>query len=305
MEIQKFRKPISITSFGRIHFVDTWKMADFEMLEDLFAKDESSVEKLVEKPVINSEKPIVKRNQEGECWKFSNGFYFPNNYMEYEYALACIEICKICGITPFDMSIEFAENLDGIEPAAAKNMVSDTVNSEEIFCENISEIEAEDSTLTVQDEEEIKNFSEEYNSQYLPAESSQKYNISEADAMWTKVLCPTVSNVFDSQSFNISEWDEIIGEYDGYISEIAKEMKKSGIKPPVTNSMYRLCQGKYKKIVAEALFVWPEEKVVYLHGNQKYSKLAIYETGHFTEIFVDDLQGLIKYMKENGGCINE
>ena len=301
MEIQKFRKPISITSFGRIHFVDTWKMADFEMLEDLFAKDESSVEKLVEKPVINWEKPIVKRNHERECWKFSNGFYFPNNYMEYEYALACIEICKICGITPFDMSIEFAENLDGIEPAAAKNMVSDTVNSEEIFCEN-----TEDSTLTVQDEEEIKNFSEEYNSQYLPAESSQKCNIvSEADAMWTKVLCPTLSEVCDSHSDAICEWDEIIDEYDGYISEIAKEMKKSGVKPPLINIVVAMNNGTFRKVFGEALFVWNKEKVVYLHGNQKYSKFAFYQTDWETEIFVDDPQGLINYMKENGGCINE
>ena len=304
MEIQKFRKPISITSFGRIHFVDTWKMADFEMLEDLFAKDESSVEKLVEKPVINSEKPIVKRNQEGECWKFSNGFYFPNNYMEYEYALACVEICKICGITPFDMSIEFAENSDAVETDTAENMVSDTVNSEEDFCENLSEIEAEDS-LTVQDEKEKNNFSEEFYSRCLPAASPQICNISEADVMWAQVLFPTLSEVCDSHSDAICEWDEIIDEYDGYISEIAKEMKKSGVKPPLINIVVAMNNGTFRKVFGEALFVWNKEKVVYLHGNQKYSKFAFYQTDWETEIFVDDPQGLINYMKENGGCINE
>ena len=50
---------------------------------------------------------------------------------------------------------------------------------------------------------------------------------------------------------------------------------------------------EHNKVGGEALFVWMDEGIAYLHGRQKYSRGYFYERG-FTDVIMDDPRELLE-----------
>ena len=114
------KHPSSFTLFNRTHFVSGWRSLLHELLEDLFAYYGPQCESLIGVIPMEGDKEIVfNKPYPRKSIKLSNGYIFPMDYKEEEYAINCKEVCVIYGITPFDMTVEYEELIDADQTAPA------------------------------------------------------------------------------------------------------------------------------------------------------------------------------------------
>lgn len=279
------RTPESFSFCGRTHRVSSWKELVHELIEDLLAGMDPEGKKLLDLLLPGPGKEIfLSGGSSSHCLRLSNGRNYPEDYAEEDYARACRDICLIYGITPCEMGILFAP--------------FETLPAQDLPEEKPGETAAPEP-------EEIR---PEPDAPVLPLEPERSpHMISRAEETWLKLMSDSRAKLSDSVRIlpiqetpdevpHEPDWDEITEMLasDRQNLSAVKLMKKSGIRPPsIVNYRGLLRSGK---IGGEALLVWMDEGVAYLHGLQKYGT-GYFLSRNFSHVFVDDPRGLIKCMQ--------
>ena len=306
------QSPKSFRLFRRSHTIISWLDLIHELLEDLFSLFDPEGNKISEAKNLGTDKPILLKTQQSEIdLELSNGLWLSGSYSEKYYALACRNICLIYDITPCEMNIEFT-------PYGNPLSLPDDDEFEE---ESVSVVSSNPVEVYEYENNDSKGFfSTDDDSCPGIAEIASVSNrilyhekINTAENMWHTILpnsiysqtddTPKPSDLLqmipvanDNKTLLDPEWDEIIEllENDAQALSAAKLLKKSGIKPP--SIMNFLGIDEYDKIDAEALFIWVEEGIAYLHGRQKYRK-GFYIHCNFSHVIVDDPREVINCFK--------
>ena len=300
--------PKSFILNRRMHRVTGWMELDHELLEDLFALCDKDGSRIIDSVIPEIEKRIVWGNEySGKYIRLSNGLLFPADYNEREYAKACRSICIAYEVTPCEMCIEYAEIP---EPSSQKESL-DTVISEN---ESRSEPEMDGGSETPSEKDTkslAADFESEGQSDIMIAPNSSGFDyLSETEEKWLKLMLYKEEEKRPSDRIQLTayndeheimlenpDWDDIIDhlKHDNQALAAAKLMKKAGIKPPVMN--FRGIK-EHNKVGGEALFVWMDEGVAYLHGKQKYSRGYFYERG-FNYVIMDDPRELLDCFRKS------
>lgn len=294
--------PKSFILNRRTHRVSGWMELDHELLENLFAQCDRDGSRIIDAVIPETEKKIVREKEyAGQHITLSNGLLFPSDYSEREYALACRSICIAYEVTPCEMSIEYAEIPEG--PLLEKSSADVIPESES---RNETEIKAEADTTPVKDDRSLlSDFESKLQSDIIIAPNSSSFDhLSETEEKWLKLMLDNTEEEKPSDRIRVTpyddehetmlekpDWDTIIDhlKHDSQALAAAKMMKKSGIRPPVMN--FRGIK-EHNKVGGEALFVWMDEGVAYLHGRQKYSRGYFYER-RFKYVIMDDPRELL------------
>ena len=294
--------PKSFILNRRTHRVSGWMELDHELLEDLFARGDREGSRIIDAVIPDTEKKIVwKKEYAGKYIYLSNGLFFPSDYSERDYALACRSICIAYEVTPCDMSIEYA---DIPEPPLPD--VCPVELSHETEIQNESEIKTEAAPLPEQNSNALfTDFESKLQSDIMIEPNHGEYeHISSSEEKWLKLMLDKEEETKPSDRILLTayndeheimlkdpDWDTIIDhlKHDSQALAAAKLMKKAGIKPPVMN--FRGIK-EFNKVGGEALFVWMDEGVAYLHGRQKYSRGYFYER-RFKYVIMDDPRELL------------
>ncbi len=295
--------PITFTLNRRMHSVSSWKELVHELLEDMFMTLDRDGARITDAFIPETDKKIIYRTDcPGKFIVLSNGLQLPWDYSEQEYALACRIICIIYNITPCEMNITFAEsteiNIPPDEPSPKKIPATELKEKTAAFIE-------ENPT----DEKEIKNYSDGFeknltNDIQIESNHGRYDHISNSEEKWMKLFLSREEETKPSDRIQVTtydaeheimtghpDWDSILDNLknDRQAYNAAKLMKKEGIKAPIMNFRGII---EHNKIGGEALFVWMDEGVAYLHGLQKYSRGYFFERG-FNYVIVDNPRELV------------
>ena len=296
--------PKSFILNRRSHQVSGWMELDHELLEDLFAQGDREGSRITDAVIPETEKKIVWKNgYAGKHLCLSNGLLFPSDYSEREYALACRSICIAYEVTPCDMSIEYAD--------ISEQTLPDECPEElplETEVTNEPEIKPQADSLPDQNSKSLfSDFESKLQSDIMIEPNHGGFeHISRSEEKWLKLMLENIeaeetkpSDRIQLTAYNDAheamlenpDWDTIIDhlKHDSQALAAAKIMKKAGIKPPVMN--FRGIK-EFNKVGGEALFVWMDDGVAYLHGRQKYSRGYFYER-RFDYVIIDDPRELI------------
>ena len=296
--------PKSFILNRRSHQVSGWMELDHELLEDLFAQGDREGSRITDAVVPETEKKIVWKNgYAGKHICLSNGLLFPSDYSEREYALACRSICIAYEVTPCDMSIEYADTSEQLLPDECPEEYS-----LETEVKNEPEINTQADSLQDQNSKSLFADFESILQSDIKIEPNQGVfeHMSRSEEKWLKLMLEnkeaeetkpsdriqlTAYNDEHEAMLENPDWDTIIDhlKHDSQALAAAKMMKKAGIKPPVMN--FRGIK-EFNKVGGEALFVWMDDGVAYLHGRQKYSRGYFYER-RFDYVIIDDPRELI------------
>lgn len=296
--------PKSFILNRRTHRVSGWMELDHELLEDLFAQGDREGRRIADAVVPETEKKIVWKNgYVGKHICLSNGLLFPSDYSEREYALACRSICIAYEVTPCDMSIEYADipELSLPEECPAELPL-------ETEAKNEPEIETKTGSIPDQNSKALfSDFESKLQSDIIIEPNHGGFeHMSRSEEKWLKLMLENKEAEETKPSDRIQltayndelevmldnpDWDTIIDhlKHDSQALAAAKMMKKAGVKPPVMN--FRGIK-EFNKVGGEALFVWMDDGVAYLHGRQKYSRGYFYER-RFDYVIMDDPRELI------------
>ena len=295
--------PVSFTLNRRTHSVSSWKELVHELLEDLFVSLDRDGARIAEAVIPDSGRRIVHRTGcPGKYILLSNGLQLPSDYAEQEYAQACRIICIVYTVTPCEMSIMYAESSEEAvspdesapesEPAAEPQEKSGSVN------ENEQHADPKTGDSFAEFESNLRNDFQ------IETNHSSFDHISRSEEKWLKLMLDKEEEEKPSDRIQLTvyddkheimlenpDWDNIIDnlKHDSQALAAAKLMKKAGIKPPVMN--FRGIK-EHNKVGGEALFVWMDEGVAYLHGRQKYSRGYFYER-RFKYVILDDPRELV------------
>ena len=296
------QKPKSFTLNRRMHRVSGWMELDHELLEDLFAQCDMDGSRIVGAVIPETEKKIVRENEyAGKYITLSNGLLFPSDYNEREYSLACRSICIAYEVTPCEMSIEYTEIPEAPLPEESP---ADVIPESE--SRNEPDIKAEADTMPEKDDRSLlSDFESKLQSDIMIAPNSSSFDhLSETEEKWLKLMLDNAEEEKPSDRIQVTayndehekmlenpDWDNIIDhlKHDSQALAAAKLMKKAGIRPPVMN--FRGIK-EHNKVGGEALFVWMDEGVAYLHGRQKYSRGYFFER-RFKYVIMDDPRELL------------
>ena len=296
--------PKSFILNRRSHRVSGWMELDHELLEDLFALRDPEGEMILEAVVPGTDKSVVYKNgYSGKYMELSNGLRLPADYSEEEYARICRIICLVYGITPCEMNIIYGEPAVVPEQASEPERLIET--SSEISKETV-ETNASDSIQQVADNIQISDSVMEVldGSQIQVTAEYELRPFSKSEETWLRLMLDKVEEEKPSDRIQVTayndeheimlekpDWDNIIDhlKHDSQALAAAKLMKKAGIKPPVMN--FRGIK-EHNKVGGEALFVWMDEGIAYLHGRQKYSRGYFYERS-FNYVIMDDPRELL------------
>lgn len=302
------KKPGSFTFNRRLHRVTGWLELVHELLEDLFmtADPEGSVISGITIPETDK-KIVCGKDYPGKAILLSNGLFLPAEYEEQEYALGCRSICLAYGITPCEMSIEYTEDEkpahieESSQPQAVQTVLSEEPEPE---AETGPETNPGNDISTVK-EDNVSDKNPVFAPQ--PEHTRGKKFFSDTEEMWLKIMLnkeDRPSNHIRLASFDEKhkdtvekpDWDKVIEEirYDKQALAAAKVIRKAGVKPPVPN--FRGIREQ-NKVGGEALFVWMDEGVAYLHGRQKYGKGYFLEHG-FSHVIVDNPREVLDCFRE-------
>lgn len=296
--------PKSFILNRRSHQVSGWMELDHELLEDLFAQGDREGSRITDAVIPETEKKIVWKNgYAGKHICMSNGLLFPSDYSEREYALACRSICIAYEVTPCDMSIEYADIPEQILPEECPAELS-----HETEVKNEPEIETTTGSIPDQNRKSLfSDFESKLQSDIMIEPNHGGFeHMSRSEEKWLKLMLENIeaeetkpSDRIQLTAYNDAheamlenpDWDTIIDhlKHDSQALAAAKMMKKAGIKPPVMN--FRGIK-EFNKVGGEALFVWMDDGVAYLHGQQKYSRGYFYER-RFDYVIIDDPRELI------------
>ena len=296
--------PKSFILNRRSHQVSGWMELDHELLEDLFAQGDREGSRITDAVIPETEKKIVWKNgYAGKHICMSNGLLFPSDYSEREYALACRSICIAYEVTPCDMSIEYADIPEQILPEECPAELS-----HETEVKNEPEIETTTGSIPDQNRKSLfSDFESKLQSDIMIEPNHGGFeHMSRSEEKWLKLMLENIEAEETKPSDRIQltayndeheamlenpDWDTIIDhlKHDCQALAAAKMMKKAGIKPPVMN--FRGIK-EFNKVGGEALFVWMDDGVAYLHGRQKYSRGYFYER-RFDYVIIDDPRELI------------
>ena len=285
-----------------MHRVSGWMELDHELLEDLFSLCDKDGSRIIDAVIPETEKKIVLKNEyTGKHIRLSNGLLFPADYSETEYAKACRMICIAYEVTPCEMSIEFAEIP---EPALPEESHDDVISE----TESLNDTGTNAGSETPQEKPAISlsaDFESKLQSDIMIAPNSSGLDhLSKTEERWLKLMLDKEEGKKPSDRIQLTayndehekmvenpDWDSIIDhlKHDSQSLAAAKLMKKAGIRPPVMN--FRGIK-EHNKVGGEALFVWMDEGVAYLHGRQKYSRGYFYERG-FKYVIMDDTRELL------------
>ena len=301
--------PKSFILNRRTHLVSGWMELDHELLEDLFALRDPEGEMILEAVVPGTDKSIVYKNgYSGKYMELSNGLRLSADYSEEEYARICRIICLVYGITPCEMNIIYGEPADVPEQPSEPERLIET--SSEISKETV-ETNASDSIQQVADNIQISDSVMEVldGSQIQVTAEYELRPFSKSEETWLRLMLDKVEVEKPSDRIQVTayndeheimlekpDWDNIIDhlKHDSQALAAAKLMKKAGIKPPVMN--FRGIK-EHNKVGGEALFVWMDEGIAYLHGRQKYSRGYFYER-RFKYVIMDDLRELLECFRK-------
>lgn len=299
--------PGSFILNGRTHRVSGWMELDHELLEDLFAQCDRVGSRIADAVIPETEKKIVRKNEyAGKHLRLSNGLLFPADYSEREYALACRSICIAYEVTPCEMSIEYADHPEPVIPVDSPAGVSSETESP-------SEQEI-DAGVNIKPAADVRplltGFESRLQSDIMIEPNCSSFDhLSETEEKWLKLMLEreednkpsdrilvTAYNDEHEISHEEPDWDNIIDhlKHDNQALAAAKMMKKAGIKAPVMN--FRGIK-EHNKVGGEALFVWMDEGVAYLHGRQKYSRGYFYER-RFKHVILDDPRELLDCFRD-------
>lgn len=296
--------PKSFILNRRTHRVSGWMELDHELLEDLFAQGDREGRSIADAVVPETEKKIIWKNgYAGKHICLSNGLLFPSDYSEREYALACRSICIAYEVTPCDMSIEYA---DIPEPSLPEECPAELPLETE--AKNEPEIETKTGSIPDQNSKALfSDFESKLQSDIMIEPNHGGFeHMSRSEEKWLKLMLEnkeaeetkpsdriqlTAYNDEHEVMLDNPDWDTIIDhlKHDSQALAAAKMMKKAGVKPPVMN--FRGIK-EFNKVGGEALFVWMDDGVAYLHGRQKYSRGYFYER-RFDYVIMDDPRELI------------
>ncbi|MBQ4513320.1 MAG: hypothetical protein II969_10015 [Anaerolineaceae bacterium] len=277
-----------------------------ELLEDLFSSSDREGRIISGAVIPGTEKTIVcSRGYPGKSVRLSNGLLLPADYTEQDYALACRTVCVAYEVTPCEMTIEFAESTESCTIFAEQPAVAEAIPE--------PETETEESSGTYcgnQEENPLISFpdfgdNDVSDMMIAPPADEKLTSLSTAEEMWMKLLVNNESQkpsdriqvtAYNDDNEEITEeldWDTIIDrlKHDNQAVSAAKLIKKSGIKPPTAMNFRGIKQ--FNKVGAEALFVWLDEGIAYLHERQKYGKGYFLER-NFSFVITDDPRALIK-----------
>ena len=301
--------PKSFILNRRTHLVSGWMELDHELLEDLFALRDPKGEMILEAEIPGTDKSVVyKKGYHGKYIELSNGLRFPTDYSEEEYARICRIICLVYGITPCEMNIIYGEPADIPEQTSEseRSIEKAPEEPEETGEDNVSDsirqpsdnIQISESVMEVLNGSQVQ----------LTAEYELR-PFSKSEETWLKLMLDKVEEEKPSDRIQMTtynedhevtaeppDWDNIIDhlKHDSQALAAAKLMKKAGIKAPVMN--FRGIR-QHNKVGGEALFVWIDEGVAYLHGRQKYGQGYFYERG-FSHVIIDDPRELLDCFRE-------
>ncbi|MBQ6342233.1 MAG: hypothetical protein IJI41_03815 [Anaerolineaceae bacterium] len=295
--------PVSFSLNRRTHSVSSWKELVHELLEDLFASLDKDGERLAEAKIPETNRKVIYRDgYPGKFIRLSNGLQLPSDYTEQEYALLCRIICICYNITPCEMSIAYAESPEFVILSDEPDPKS--ASSIEPQMESRPVIEEEESTKP-EIESSFTEFERNLHDDFQIEPNHGSFNhISCSEEKWLKLMLEKEAETKPSDRIRVTAyrndeeveiepetWDDIISklQHDSQALAAAKLMKKAGIPAPIMN--YRGIK-EHNKIGGEALFVWMDEGVAYLHGRQKYSRGYFYERG-FDYVVMDDPRELM------------
>ena len=296
--------PKSFILNRRTHRVSGWMELDHELLEDLFARGDREGNRITDAIIPETDKKIVWKNgYAGKHICLSNGLLFPSDYSEREYALACRSICIAYEVTPCDMSIEYADTSEQTLPDECPEKFP-----LETEVKNEPEINTQADSLPDQNSKSLfADFESKLQSDIMIEPNHGGFDhMSRSEEKWLKLMLENIEAEETKPSDRIQltayndeheamlenpDWDTIIDhlKHDSQALAAAKMMKKAGIKPPVMN--FRGIK-EFNKVGGEALFVWMDDGVAYLHGRQKYSRGYFYER-RFDYVIIDDPRELI------------
>ena len=297
--------PKSFILNRRTHLVSGWMELDHELLEDLFAQCDREGSRIAGAFIPETEKKIVwESGYAGKHIRLSNGLLFPADYSEREYALACRTICIAYSVTPCDMSIEYGEVQ---EPSLDEEPPAESIHETEAQSEPETKT-GSDSLPGQIDKAVIAGLENRLQSSDIMIEPDRgRYgHLSESEEKWLKLMLKnedeegnrpsslirlTAYNDAHEKMIEDPDWDTIFDQLkqDSQALAAAKLIKKAGIRPPVIN--FRGIK-QHNKVGGEALFVWMDEGVAYLHGRQKYGRGYFYERG-FQYVIMDDPRELV------------
>ena len=296
--------PKSFILNRRSHQVSGWMELDHELLEDLFAQSDREGSRITDAVIPETEKKIVWKNgYAGKHICLSNGLLFPSDYSEREYALACRSICIAYEVTPCDMSIEYADTSEQTLPDECPEeypLETEVKNEPGINTQAYSLQDHNSKSLFADFESKLQSdimIEPNHGGFDHMSRSEEKWlklmleNIEEAETKPSDRIQLTAYNDEHEAMLENPDWDTIIDhlKHDSQALAAAKMMKKAGIKPPVMN--FRGIK-EFNKVGGEALFVWMDDGVAYLHGRQKYSRGYFYER-RFDYVIIDDPRELI------------
>ena len=296
--------PKSFILNRRSHQVSGWMELDHELLEDLFSQSDREGSRITDAVIPETDKKIVWKNgYAGKHICLSNGLLFPSDYSEREYALACRSICIAYEVTPCDMSIEYA---DVPVPSLPDECPEEYPLETEV--KNEPEINTQADSLQDHNSKSLfADFESKLQSDIMIEPNHGGFDhMSRSEEKWLKLMLENIEAEETKPSDRIQltayndeheamlenpDWDTIIDhlKHDSQALAAAKMMKKAGIKPPVMN--FRGIK-EFNKVGGEALFVWMDDGVAYLHGRQKYSRGYFYER-RFDYVIIDDPRELI------------
>lgn len=300
------QSPKSFTLNRRTHRVSCWMDLVHELLEDLFLSCDREGRIISGAVISGTEKTIIcSSGYPGISVRLSNGLLLPADYEEQDYALACRAICIAYEVTPCEMAIEFEEFTESSSLTAEQPVPDETITEPESETETPSESDSgnqkENPTVPLPDfgDNDVSDM------MIAPAADEKLTSLSKAEEMWMKLLVNNESQkpsdriqvtAYNDDNEEITEeldWDTIIDrlKHDNQAVSAAKMIKKSGIKPPTAMNFRGIKQ--FNKVGAEALFVWLDEGIAYLHGRQKYGKGYFLER-NFSFVITDDPRALIK-----------
>ena len=305
------QSPESFTLNRRTHRVGSWQELVHELLEDLFALTDPDGSIIAGTVIPGTDRKIVFQDRyEGRSVKLSNSLILPVDYSEKEYALACRAVCIAYSVTPCEMSIRYeeADKDSGISreepsiPEVHENEAPEETAAEE---ENPEETAEKPSIRISLTEMADRTDSDIY---IEPVRNGMLDNMSGAEEIWMKLMSGKEEqkpadkillkkyNDDGEETDEVPDWDMILErlQNDNQVLTAAKMFKKAGVKPPDTMNFRGIKQ--FNKVGGEALFVWMDESIAYLHGRQKYGR-GYFLGRNFEHVIVDDPREVIRIFR--------
>lgn len=306
------QSPRSFTLNGRTHRVGSWQELVHELLEDLFVLSDPEGNLIAGSVISDTDKQIVFHGgYQGRSVKLSNGLRLPSDYSEREYALACRTVCIAYSVTPCEMSIEFEEASEergtGQEPPVPSEITENEIPEPAEPDKQTSSVNTEGPASEISITEiAAKNDSDMY---IEPVRNGMLDSISGAEEIWMKLMAEKEEqkpadkillkkfNDNGEETDEVPDWNMIMErlQNDNQALTAARMIKKVGIKPPDTINFRGIKQ--FNKVGGEALFVWMDESVAYLHGRQKYGR-GYFLSRNFKHVIVDDPRELIRIFRD-------